>query len=122
RSRTQLRPEKVHRLLAMETMARREREQLQQRRRLASPPGLLGNLPVADAHAESTEQLDAELSQLLTSADDTAPRRGTLQPTPKTSAHPLQLLSGPHGRRLEATRLVPVDDEPPCLDRLLEPA
>src|SRR5439155_9019793 len=75
RSRTQLRPEQVHRLLAMETMARREREQLQQRRRLASPPGLLGNLPVADAHAESTEQLDAELSQLLTSADDTAPRR-----------------------------------------------
>src|SRR5262249_19569209 len=57
----ELRPERVHGLLAMEAMARRQGEQLDQGRRLALTPGVVSDHVRADGNAKPGEELDAQI-------------------------------------------------------------
>ena len=54
------RPQQLGRLLDMEAALGREREQLDQRLRLAQPPGLVGDDAAADADGEHPEETDAQ--------------------------------------------------------------
>ena len=64
RSRAQLRPEQVHHLLARKSMARRQREQLDQSSCPASPPRRCRNDVLSDRDAKTAEQLDPEYGRL----------------------------------------------------------
>jgi hypothetical protein len=55
-------------LLAVEPMARREREQLRQRRRLTPLPRLARNLARSDSDMESAEQLDPDVCHAFLSS------------------------------------------------------
>src|SRR5262249_9783136 len=54
-------PERVHRLLAVEPVARREREQLDELARLLQPPGALGNGDAVDAGGEAAQQGQSDI-------------------------------------------------------------
>jgi hypothetical protein len=54
-------PEQLHRLLTMQTPARRERERLHERPRLAQAPGAIVDLGAVDDGAETPEQLERDV-------------------------------------------------------------
>jgi hypothetical protein len=62
-SRIEVRPQHVHHLLAVKPMAGRESEELDDRRRLALAPFLLGNNATSDGDSKSAEQLDPKIRQ-----------------------------------------------------------
>jgi hypothetical protein len=56
--RRDVRPQRVHHLLAVQLVPRRERQYLDQARRLPTAPGGRGDLPTVDPHVEPPEQED----------------------------------------------------------------
>jgi hypothetical protein len=58
--RIKIRPQDVHRLLAMEPVSRRQRKQLHETGRLPAPPLVLRNDTVSDRNPKAPEQLDPQ--------------------------------------------------------------
>ena len=69
------RPERVHRLLAVQPVPVREREQLDQLARLLQPPGAVRHVDAVDRGAEAAEQPDLDLPHAAEDARGHPPRQ-----------------------------------------------